>query len=42
MIDAVKFCQNIKKKHETFVLNFYKIDWIIKNRVFILEISKKL
>ena len=42
MIDTVEFCQNIKKKrHETFVSSFYKIDQIIENRAFTSEVSKK-
>ena len=42
MIDAVEFYQNIKKKkHETFISSFYKIDQIIENRVLTLKMSKK-
>ena len=42
MIDTVEFCWNIKKKkHETFVSSFYKIDQIIEDRVLTFEVSKK-
>ena len=37
----LNFIETLKKKHETFISSFYKINQIIENRILTSEMSKK-